>query len=361
MGENRVSVLGAGNTGFSLAANLAHRGFDVLLWEHHDFASNLTPIQSELSIALEGVAAVGRIKISAVTTDAKDALAWSDLLICSVPSYAHEAFADLLAPYFTANHLLALLPGNLGTLAFGQRLPKDVLLVESDTAPYVCRKIGPDRAVIWGEVPHLGIGAFPANRTQEAIQRLGPLFPGLRGYDDALEAGLSALNPVVHPAGVLMNAGRVERSKGEFYFYEEGVTPSVVRAIEALDRERLAIGQAYGYSLTPVADAFHAAGFGPAGDLWATINGSRMLTALRAPGIVESRWITEDVPFGIATWASLAGRVGVVTPVMEAIVALASVALGIDFSRRARTADQLGIGGLDRSALTAALANGFRQ
>ena len=74
-----------------------------------------------------------------------------------------------------------------------------------------------------------------------------------------------------------MNAGRIERSRGDFYFYEEGVTPAVVRAIEALDAERQAIGAALGFAVTPVAEGFAAAGFGPAGDLWATINGSRML------------------------------------------------------------------------------------
>ena len=30
----RVTVLGGGNTAFSMAANLALAGFEVLLWEH---------------------------------------------------------------------------------------------------------------------------------------------------------------------------------------------------------------------------------------------------------------------------------------------------------------------------------------
>ena len=32
------------------------------------------------------------------------------------------------------------------------------------------------------------------------------------------------MNPIMHPAGILMNAGRIEYSKGDFYFYKEGVT-----------------------------------------------------------------------------------------------------------------------------------------
>jgi opine dehydrogenase len=171
-----------------------------------------------------------------------------------------------------------------------------------------------------------------------------------------LEAGLSALNPVVHPPGVLMNAGRIERSRGEFWFYEEGVTPAVVNVIEAVDRERLALGAALDLRLTPVAEAFHRAGFGPAGDFWSTINGSRMLTALRAPGQVETRWLTEDIPFGLATWALLGDRLSIETPVMDSLVTLASATLGKDFRSETRGLQSLGLSQMNDESLRATAA-----
>jgi opine dehydrogenase len=148
-----------------------------------------------------------------------------------------------------------------------------------------------------------------------------------------------------------MNAGRIERSRGEFWFYEEGVTPAVVNVIEAVDRERLALGAALGLRLTPVAEAFHRAGFGPAGDLWGVINGSKMLTALRAPGQVETRWLTEDIPYGLATWAALGDRLGVATPMMDALVTLASAALGRSFADETRDLDDVGLSLLDDESL----------
>ena len=51
---------------------------------------------------------------------------------------------------------------------------------------------------------------------------------------------------MIHPAVTLLNAGLIERTGGAFLFYEEGVTESVGRAIEAVDRERLAIADALG-------------------------------------------------------------------------------------------------------------------
>lgn len=343
----RISVLGGGNTAFSLAAKLSLEGHEVLIWEHPDFASTIEPIRESLTIGLEGPQISGSARICEVTTNVPKALAWADTLVCSVPSYAHAPFIDQLAPHLRPQHLLMLLPGNLGSLAFADALRArgvaGAVIVESDTAPYVCRKTAPDRAVIWGVVERLGVGVVPAGQTSEVMPVVQQLFPGAQAYRDAVECGLSAMNPVVHPAGVLMNAGRIERSRGEFWFYDEGVTPAVCRVIEQVDAERLAVGAALGYELTPVAEGFHEAGFGPKGDLWSVINGSRMLTALRAPGSIDTRWISEDVPYGIATWAALGDEQGIDTPVMDALVALASAMHGVDYraTRRAFTAEQV--------------------
>jgi opine dehydrogenase len=110
--------------------------------------------------------------------------------------------------------------------------------------------------------------------------------------------------------------------------------------------------------LTPVAEAFHKAGFGPAGDLWSVINGSAMLTALRAPGSVNTRWLSEDVPYGLVTWAGLGAEAGVATPVIDALISLASAVLGTDCRAAGRSTDSLGLAGRSRAELTALLAHG---
>jgi opine dehydrogenase len=250
--------------------------------------------------------------------------------------------------------MVVLIPGTLGSLEWAAMLAeagKKATLAEVDTAPYVCRKTAPDEATIWGVVSGLGVGALPAVKTEVIRARLDPLFPGMKMHPDAMACGLSSMNPVVHPAGVLMNAGRIERSHGEFYFYEEGVTPAVVRVIMAVDDERRAIGRAFAYDLLPVNEAFHQAGFGPKGDLWAAINGSYMLTRLKAPGSLESRWLTEDVPYGLAAWVSIGRQFGVATPVMESLVNLAGPVMGFDGWQEGRGIAELGIEGMELDAL----------
>jgi opine dehydrogenase len=357
-----ITILGGGNTAFAVAANLTHQGHEVTLWEIPSFEQSLDPIRATREINLVGVAETGPAKIHKLTTDISVALRANDLVLVIVPSYAHDAFIESCAPHVTADHTIVLMPGNLGSLAwaksFGEMGAAMPTLAEVDTAPYVCRKTEPDTATIWGVVTALGLGVLPTDRTEQVRTRLDGLFPGVTTYPDVMACGLSAMNPIVHPAGVLMNAGRVERSRGEFYFYDEGVTESVAKVIMKVDDERRAIGSVLGYDLVPANEAFHQAGFSPKGDLWAAINGSKMLTALRAPGSLDSRWLTEDIPFGLASWSSLGSQYGVETPTMDACVNIGSIVMGFDGWEAARGVSALGIKDFAQDQLKAYLKAG---
>ncbi len=362
--DRPVIVLGGGNTAFAIAAKLALEGHQVVLWEDESQAATITPIRDLRQVRLAGTGGEGAATLALVTTDPAEALAAGDVLLASVPSYAHAPFAERLLPHLRPNHLLTLLPGNLGSLYFARLLRERGLnpgaggpiIAESDTAPYVCRKTAPDTATIWGVVPAMGIGVYPASQTTDALDLLSRYFPRAQPCPHALAAGLGAMNPIVHPPGVLMNAGRIEYARGEFYFYEEGVTPGVVRVIESLDAERRTLAATFGLTLLPVAEAFHAAGFGPKGDLWAAINGSRMLTQLRAPGSLQTRWLSEDVPYGLRTWAELGEQAGVPMPVARALVTLGDQVMGTDSWRTGRSLADLGIAGLSRTALESYLS-----
>ena len=362
MSGRKVTIMGGGNTAFSVAARLSHIGNEICILEHPEFAESVDQISRTGHITLEGVMENGPAAVSLVTLDPSEALAFSDLLLLIVPAYAHRPFAEFTGSYLTSDHTVVVMPGTLGSLEFSALAAEfgvsDITVAEVDTAPYVCRKTSEGSAIIWGEVSSLGLGVFPSARTSNVVSDLKPLFPGISPYEDALQCGLSSMNPVVHPAGVLMNAGRVEYSRGEFYFYEEGVSESVAKVIEAVDEERMTVGRELGYELTPVGKAFHEAGFGPQGTLWEAINGSHMLTRLKAPGTLESRWLTEDIPYGIAAWSKLGTQYGVQTPVIDAFVGIGSIVMGIDAWSEGRGPKQLGLEGMTKKELKEYLNTG---
>ena len=360
MADQGITVLGGGNTAFSVAAKLQLDGAAVTLCEIPSFAHMVEPILATRQIQLDGVAGQDVATLECVTTDFSVGLASNELNLLIIPAYGHAAFAEACAPHLKNGQVVVLMPGTLGSLEFARILRQQgaaegITLAETDTAPYVCRKMTPTSAHIWGVVDGLGLGVLPASQGPRVQQLVDRWFPGVQLYNDVAACGLAAMNPVVHPAGVLMNAGRIEKSEGDFYFYNEGITPGVCRMIYAVDRERLAIGQALGFELSPVDTAFHQAGFGPAGDLETTISGSEMLTALKAPGVLDTRWLTEDVPYGLAAWAALGEQLGVDCPTMRSLVELIGTMLDIDFWDSARTPEDLGIADLDREGLLAFL------
>lgn len=357
MAPSSVTILGGGNTAFSVAANLQLAGTEVTLCELPAFEETLVPLRETRSISLKGVGRTGATEISEVTSDLSSAIPKNEFLLLIVPAYAQRAFGEAMVSYLREGQTIVLMPGNLGSLELscilGRHQKRDITLAETDTAPYVCRKTEPDTAHIWGVVTALGLGVFPSKHGDTVRQVLDHWFPGVTLYPNVLACGLSAMNPIVHPAGVLLNAGRIEYSKGEFFFYGEGVTPSVCRLIYAIDQERLKIAAALGLTLDPVDQAFAAAGFGPEGDLWTTINESEMLTQLKAPGNLDSRWITEDVPYGLAVWCQLGEQLGLKCPLMRAVIDLLNATRGEDLWKTGRTLEDLGIAQLDSSQLIA--------
>ena len=142
----------------------------------------------------------------------------------------------------------------------------------------------------------------------------------------------------------LLNAALIDRTGGDFAFYEEGVTTSTGRLMEAVDGERFAIAEALG-SLHPV----RAGDRGPAGLHDRGQLHHRLLTApgflgIKAQDSLDNRYLTEDVGYSMVFFTDLARSLGVATPVMDSVVQIASVVLGRDFrSEAARTMQSLGL------------------
>ena len=67
--------------------------------------------------------------------------------------------------------------------------------------------------------------------------------------------------------------------------------------------------------------------------------------AIKAPSSLDHRYIHEDVGYGLVPMAELGRLAGVATPTIDALVRLASLALGIDYWRDGLTLERLGLAG----------------
>ena len=219
MSARRIAVLGGGHGARATAADMALAGHEVRLFELERFHDNVAEIFQQRTISLTGKARNGTAAISLCTHDIAEAVSGVDIVLIIVPALYHRVYAELLAPHLRGGEHMVLIPGTMGSLEFTTTLREhgcaaEITVSELDTMPYAARISGPAAVHIYHALPVFGGGVFPSAKTDDVMAILRDLYPGITAFRDVLEAGLSNCNPVIHPLGVLMNAGRIEYSRG---------------------------------------------------------------------------------------------------------------------------------------------------
>lgn len=364
----KVTILGAGNGGQAMAGDLASRGIDVLLYEHPDFAEAVTEIRRrDNQIELTGVLeATGRLR--AATTDIEEAIAFADVVYFVAPSFAQAPILEPALPLFRRAQIVVLVPGNFGSLWLRQRLvetgaSEGVITGETDTLPYACRLIAPGRVDLWGVKTYTGIGTLPGGRCAEVCALLEPVFPvPFRTYDSVLNVGVANTNMIIHCVTMLMNAGRIENDAHGFRFYADGMTESVCAVMEAMDRERLAVGEAFVFRLTTMyEDAVGTYDDDCAGGtLHEALTGCAAYSChgVDSPRSMRHRYLTEDVPYLLVPLAELGRLSGTPTPVIDSVITMAETVHGVPYHEVGRTLASLGLAQMSREEVLAHVGSG---
>jgi len=180
------------------------------------------------------------------------------------------------------------------------------------------------------------------------------VWPAVAKAESVMQTTLQNGNPVIHPAVTLLNTALLERTGGDFLFYEEGVTEGVGRLIEAVDRERLAIAAALGVMVLSEPAIGVRQGYMRQEDYSTGYSTAPGFLGIRAQNELDHRYLTEDVGYSLVFLSDLAARLDVATPAMDAVITIASVVLARDFRGEAkRTLTTLGLDGLSPSELAA--------
>jgi opine dehydrogenase len=364
MGSMKIAVMGGGNGSHTIAADLSLKGMTVNMFEMEQFAGSMHGVFETREIEMTGVAGNGTARLNMVTSDIRRAAEDVEIIFIPLPGFAVDAYAKLLAPVLREEQMVVLMPGTLSALEFRETLRTSgnanlPIIAETGGLPFATRLIAPGRVKTFHIRSVCGLAAVPGTRGIQAHEKLKDLY-AVELKETVIETGLGHLTPLLHPAGCLLNAGRIERSHGEFYMYEEGMTPSVVKVIESVDRERLKIGAALGIDLPGGVDMMVESGYGPRGTLWESLNGSAGLTPVKGPDSLENRYVTEDIPYGLVAWASLGRAVSVETPVMDALIEIGGAMMGKNCWLEGRNLERLGLAGMNVQQIKLFLETGIR-
>jgi len=167
-------------------------------------------------------------------------------------------------------------------------------------------------------------------------------------------ANLCNPNPICHPPGSLLNVGRIQYSGGDFRMYSEGITEAVARVIRSLYDETAALGRALGFEVLQYEDRdFRTPGTIMAVAFQAPFNTLKIIGDIVGPKSIHDRYIIEDLPYGLVPMSQLGDKLGVETPLMDAIVTMGSYVCDIDFWKEGRTLEELGVADMSKEELLA--------
>lgn len=350
-GELQITIIGAGHGGKAMAADLAIRGYAVRLYNRTYEHIQTIAARGGIELALEtGSQELG--PIHTVTDDMARALDGARLIMVVIPASGHRDIAEACAPHLVDGQIVVLNPGRTGgALEFRYVLAEagctaEIIIAETETFLFASRSTGPAQAQIFRRKNTVPLAALPATRTQTVLDVLQEVYPQFIAAQNVLHTSLNNMGAVFHPALVLLNAGWIEATGGDFEFYIDGVTPSTALILERLDRERVTVATAMGIRAQTACEWLSRAYSAYGNNLFEAMHDNPGYKGITAPRTLRHRYIFEDVPYSLVPIAELGRRFGVDVWGMESMIQLACVIDGTDYRHRGRTLERMGLVGL---------------
>ncbi|MCU0278422.1 MAG: NAD/NADP octopine/nopaline dehydrogenase family protein [Candidatus Nanopelagicales bacterium] len=346
----KIAVLGSGNGGLAMAFEWSRAGHEVVLFDFDEFAGNIAAVAQRGGITSDGEM-TGFAPVAYSGHDIAQAMSGADLVFAVGPAYSTAPFAQACRPHVRPGQIFVVCPGSCaGAIVFRQTLGVDddsVVVAETSTLPYAVRVTGEAHLTVYNRLKGgYYVAAIPASATPEVYELLHTVHEGIAPAESIWQTTLQNSNPIIHPAVSLCNAGLIERTGGDFLFYEEGVTEAVGRLIKAVDLERVRIAEALGVTVLRDPVLGIAQGYQVIDDYGIGYSQAPGFQGIRAQGQLDHRYFNEDAGYGLVFMTDLARQVGVRTPVMESLLTLSAVVTGRDYAQEAaRTMAGLGLAG----------------
>lgn len=346
----RISVLGAGNGGCAVAADLTLKGHEVTLIKtshavHDDNFRYMQEHDGEMTLNEFGTSSTARIH--KLTRDISE-LQNSEIVVIYIQTNFHEQLIERIAPYLQDDQILLINPGYLSTAYVLKHCPgKNIIVAEAESSFIDGRIMSPGQFRVGFRNVRNPIGIYPSARKAEAIQKLDQMQERFVYLDSVVEAAIHNPNLVVHTIGSVMSIPHIETMGNEFCMYHEAYTrdnTATWKILEALDREKMNVLEKLGFSRLSYVDACKYRNSldekKEAKEVF--LDYAAMETRAKGPTKVDSRYISEDVPQGLVMLEALGSSLEVATPIATSLIEIASAALGRDLRAEGRTPEGLG-------------------
>jgi opine dehydrogenase len=355
----RVSILGAGAIAYGAAAYLAQAGHDPMLWS----PSGNRTVALAAGKPLVATNAIEGTFMPRIAASCADAIQNADAVLIALPGYGHKSVLDAAGAHLREGQPVII----SSHTSFGALYLSRLLAARGVHAPIIAwgttlttgRQPSPTEVNVATVRQKIDLATVP----DSAIDAGHALCTALFGdrfvkRDGLLAIALSNLNPQNHLGIALLNLTRMER--GEEWSQGQNITPTVGRLIEALDEERLAIAKIFGLSVRTVREHFSLSFHVPMASV-SDMNQEmhRQGRGGVGPATVNSRYVLEDVPFGLVPTILLGRLAGSPATLHASGVALFSAAYGRDLQQDNDLLPELGLERLSVETLQRLMRSGY--
>ena len=349
----KYAVLGAGNGGQAISGWLTMQGHEV--WLYEIVKEKVDILAKTKQIRLQGsIEGIGQL--TNVSDDIHSTVRGADVIMVVTTANAHAAVARDLSSDLVDGQIIVLNPGRTGgALEFRRTLDAcgckaRVYVAEAQTLIYAARLVEDGIVNIIGVKDKVLLSAVPATDTKHILEVINPDYPMFCPAKNVLRTSMENIGAMFHPCVLLFNAATVERNS-VFWFYRD-MTPKIADFIEKFDRERLAVGKAYGIDLLSVSEWISYAYPGTQGEtLCEKMRNNPAYHDIKSPSTIFTRQLTEDIPTGVLPMMELGEVAGVPVPLMFSMVEICGNLLGIDFREKGRTLGHLGLAGMSKDEI----------
>jgi len=346
----KVAVLGSGNGGCAVAGNLALAGHDVYFWDFKKFSKNIENINEKGGLKLYGDLE-GFVKLAYAGNNLEKVIKGAEYVFVVGPSFSTKPFAEASKSFLEEGQKVVVCPGSYGgSLVFRKEIsdtidPEKLIISETSTLPYACRMNSDGSVQVYLKLKGgIFLSTLPKGHEKEVLEGIKDVYDMIVPVENIFKVMLQNANPVIHPAVTLLNSALLERTSGDFLFYEEGVMPCVGKLIKKVDDERIAIGKKLGVDILSDPKLGKIQGYMQEETYehgYSTANGFK---GIKAQSSLDHRYLNEDVGYGLTLLEEMGERLGVETPTMTSVINIASTIMDKDYrANRQRTIDSLGI------------------
>ncbi|MDF2478568.1 MAG: NAD/nadp octopine/nopaline dehydrogenase [Sphingobacterium sp.] len=333
----KITILGAGNSGFAAAIYFLKCGHEVLVYtrnKHKEESVKANPIQ--VSNYIEGSFTV------AITSDLQEALQFGELLIVATLANAHRSIFRAIRGKLNEGQKLLILNSNWGAYEAAGILKEEIdqkklIVGETSSQPFLATLSGYNQLEIKAIKMEISLAGLTEAQTQILQSDLAPYFDRVLPLEDVIATTLSSANPIIHVPLSLFHITRIENA--EDYLFLGQSSPRALHFVEQIDKERIKIGQALHIYCRPILEEINSFWTDKYDSLFDVFHNNRMYCENLGPKSLTHRFLTEDLPFGIIPINSLGKLLHVDTPYSQAVEDMMKLYLDQDFHSEAVTFD----------------------